>query len=166
GMVALGALNHYRLVPAMQSASDARRLAAARRLCISVQLETVLLLIVLGVTAVLLGAMPPHGWGYGCGPASLRQQLDHRPTPTMAPVLAKACGSLPASDPVRRTGRGWRLFIRRQASTSFDKVAGLPVEASLLAKQRLIGAGPKYAVCACPRIVKATAAIESVSSWG
>lgn len=61
GMMALGALNHYRLVPAMQSASDVRQRAGARGLCASVLLESVLLLVVLGVTAVLLGAMPPHG---------------------------------------------------------------------------------------------------------
>lgn len=61
GMVALGALNHYRLVPAIQSAHDSHQRAAARGLCVSVLLESVLLLVVLGVTAVLLGAMPPHG---------------------------------------------------------------------------------------------------------
>lgn len=61
GMAALGALNHYRLVPAMQADAGSGRMVAARRLRMSVLCEAVLLLVVLAVTAVLLGSMPPHG---------------------------------------------------------------------------------------------------------
>lgn len=59
GMVACGAVNHYRLVPALRVATAADGFTIARRLRVSVLTEVALLLGVLGVTALLLGSAPP-----------------------------------------------------------------------------------------------------------
>jgi len=59
GMVACGAINHYRLVPRLQSRAGGDNLVTARRLQLSVLVESALLLVVLAVTSVLLSSMPP-----------------------------------------------------------------------------------------------------------
>lgn len=59
GMVALGATNHYRWVPRIVADGTADNSMPARQLRKTVTLEALLLLGVLGVTAVLLGSNPP-----------------------------------------------------------------------------------------------------------
>lgn len=58
-MVVFGALNHYRLVPQLRLAAAEQGSGGVRRLGFSVLLESVLLLVVLAITALLLGSMPP-----------------------------------------------------------------------------------------------------------
>lgn len=60
-MIACGAINHYRLVPRLQTASVLASATWIRRLQMSVVLESLLLLLILAVTALLLGSMPPMG---------------------------------------------------------------------------------------------------------
>lgn len=59
GMVACGAVNHYRLVPGLQSGSGTHKGHIARRFQASVLVESTLLVCVLSVTALLLGSQPP-----------------------------------------------------------------------------------------------------------
>lgn len=60
GMIAGGAINHFRITPRLQAATASGDVALLlRRFQQSVLLESVLLLFVLAVTALLLGGMPP-----------------------------------------------------------------------------------------------------------
>jgi putative copper export protein len=64
GVIAIGAYNRYRLVPAVEAAP------ARRMLLRNVTIESVLLLGVLGLAALLANTPPPHG-AIGPGPHSM-----------------------------------------------------------------------------------------------
>lgn len=59
GMVTAGSINHYRLVPGLQPAASADNTTVLRRFRASVVVETALLLVVIAITAMLLGSAPP-----------------------------------------------------------------------------------------------------------